>query len=84
MWKVRQNDFQKSEKIHFFCYGMFRYFFVNLPSIFVIQEWLDPLSSKRKDICSFLEKFRKWPQSCRKSKMFQILTFSATSRNWSL
>ena len=42
-------------KIRFFVFEMI-YFYVNVSSNFVIQEWLDPLSKKRikKDIYSFL------------------------------
>ena len=55
MQKVPQNDLNFSE-IPFFVFEMLLYFYVNVSSNFVIQEWVDPLSKKRfwKDIYSFL------------------------------
>ena len=49
------------EKSIFFVFEIFIYFLVNLPSAFVIQEQLDPLSNRRfqKDIYSFLGQFLK-------------------------
>ena len=46
MQKVRQNDLNFSEN-HFFVFEMLIYFFVNVSSIFVIQERLDLLSNRR-------------------------------------
>ena len=34
-------------KIRFFVFEMLIYFYVNVSSNFVIQEWVDPLSKKR-------------------------------------
>ena len=55
MQKVRQNDLNFSEN-SFFVFEMLIYFYVNVSSNFVIQEWMDPLPEKRlwKDIYSFL------------------------------
>ena len=39
-------------------------------------------SSRFRLIYSFSKKFLKWPQSCRKSKIVEILTFLATSRKF--
>ena len=43
-------------KIRFFVFEMLIYFYLNVSSNFVIQEWVDPLFKKRfwKDIYSFL------------------------------
>ena len=45
MQKVRQNELNFSEN-PFFVFEMLIYFYVNVPSNFVIQESVDPLSKK--------------------------------------
>ena len=46
MQKVRQNDLKFSEN-QIFVFEMLIYFFANIPSNFVIQERLNPLSNRR-------------------------------------
>ena len=55
MQKVRQYDLNFSEN-PIFDFEMLRFFYVNVSSNFVLQEWVDALSEKRfsKDIYSFL------------------------------
>ena len=54
--KRRQNDSNFSENPFFFVFEMLIYFYVNVSSNFVIQEWVELLSKKRfsKYIYSFL------------------------------
>ena len=47
MQKVCQFDLNFSEKAFFFVFEILIYFYVNVSSNFVIQEWVDPLSIKR-------------------------------------
>ena len=49
MQKVRQNDLNFSEN-PFFVSEMLIYFYVNISSNFVIQEWMDPLTRYPKNV----------------------------------
>ena len=55
MQKVRQNDLKFCES-QFSVFEILIFFYVNVSSNFLIQEWGDPLSKKRfwKDMYSFL------------------------------